>query len=249
VPATYPSHAAAVLPLWLWRPRWFDLVALVVGSTTPDLAYALRGVSLIESHALPAEIWWCLPVGLACTLALRGTLATIAAHLPRAGALELRDYGVLGRHRPHWTVTVISVLLGSFSHIAWDSFTHPYGLMVHRLLFLATPSPLGLPWWHAAQFASTALGALAAVLMTLHIGHRRILIRSYGEPPEVTIDLTAFWSAATLAFALGVLSIAMLLHVGGLLALAVRSLLVVVGALMVGAVTVRLLNRSSTVTA
>ena len=36
MPATFPSHAAAVLPLKLWRPRWFDGVALVVGSMAPD---------------------------------------------------------------------------------------------------------------------------------------------------------------------------------------------------------------------
>ncbi|MFF5265545.1 DUF4184 family protein [Actinomadura viridis] len=41
VPLTFPSHAAAVMPLKFWRPRWFDGVALVVGSTAPDLPFAV----------------------------------------------------------------------------------------------------------------------------------------------------------------------------------------------------------------
>jgi hypothetical protein len=31
VPMTFPTHPVAVLPLKLWRPRWFDGVALVLG--------------------------------------------------------------------------------------------------------------------------------------------------------------------------------------------------------------------------
>jgi len=42
VPLTFPSHAAAIAPLKLWRPRWFDGVALVVGSAAPDFGYALQ---------------------------------------------------------------------------------------------------------------------------------------------------------------------------------------------------------------
>ncbi|WP_367319789.1 DUF4184 family protein [Streptomyces sp. HUAS ZL42] len=41
MPLTFPSHAAAVMPLKIRRPHWFDGVALVVGSTVPDLPYAV----------------------------------------------------------------------------------------------------------------------------------------------------------------------------------------------------------------
>jgi hypothetical protein len=36
MPLTFPSHAAAVVPLKLWRRRWFDGVALVIGSAAPN---------------------------------------------------------------------------------------------------------------------------------------------------------------------------------------------------------------------
>lgn len=43
MPMTVPTHPAAVVALKLWRPRWFDGVALVLGAAAPDLAYALDG--------------------------------------------------------------------------------------------------------------------------------------------------------------------------------------------------------------
>ena len=40
MPATVPSHQGVVLPLKLWRPQWFDGVALAVGAASPDVAKA-----------------------------------------------------------------------------------------------------------------------------------------------------------------------------------------------------------------
>ncbi len=67
MPLTFPSHAAAVLPLKHWRPRWFDGVALVIGSACPDLAYALDGSGLPVfplSHQWHGVVLFCLPVTL-----------------------------------------------------------------------------------------------------------------------------------------------------------------------------------------
>lgn len=44
VPLTFPSHAAAVMPLKPARPRWFDGVALVAGSTAPAVRDGVIGV-------------------------------------------------------------------------------------------------------------------------------------------------------------------------------------------------------------
>jgi hypothetical protein len=58
MPLTLPTHPMAVVPLKLWRPSWFDGVALVVGSISPDLAYAADGYGVtIHSHAWHAPVW------------------------------------------------------------------------------------------------------------------------------------------------------------------------------------------------
>lgn len=41
MPMTFPSYAAAVLPFKFARRRWFDGVALVIGSAAPDMPYSL----------------------------------------------------------------------------------------------------------------------------------------------------------------------------------------------------------------
>ena len=70
MPATLPSHQAAVLGLKLWRPRWFDGVALVVGAAAPDAAYAVTGLGVdIRSHAWHALLWFNLPLTLVLTAA------------------------------------------------------------------------------------------------------------------------------------------------------------------------------------
>ena len=50
MPLTFPAHQAVVVPLKLWRPRWFDGVALVVGAGSPDLLYAFGNADSLESH-------------------------------------------------------------------------------------------------------------------------------------------------------------------------------------------------------
>ena len=108
MPATFPSHPAAVLPLKLWRPRWFDGVALVVGAGAPDAAYPVVGlVSLPETHTWFGLLWFSLPVAYVGCLIIRGLAPVVAAHLPDFGALHLRDYGVLGLVRHRWYVTVV----------------------------------------------------------------------------------------------------------------------------------------------
>jgi hypothetical protein len=98
MPATFPSHQAAILPLKLWRPRWFDGVALAVGAASPDVAYLLDGTNLPVwpfSHEWLGLVGWCLPVTVVIAWLFRLAAPAVAAHLPNGGALALRDYGAL----------------------------------------------------------------------------------------------------------------------------------------------------------
>src|SRR4051812_19906912 len=55
VPLTILAHQAAVLPLKLARPRWFDGTALVIGSMAPDLVFVLHGTNLYtDAHRIGA---------------------------------------------------------------------------------------------------------------------------------------------------------------------------------------------------
>ncbi|MDP9794567.1 hypothetical protein J2S43_003079 [Catenuloplanes nepalensis] len=192
MPLTFPSHAALPLPLKLWRPRWFDGVALVVGSASPDLAYALDGtvlqaaggVALYQvAHGPLGLPLFCLPVTLVCAVLVRRAAPVVAAHLPPWPAwLAPRDYGVLGAARPTLPVTVVSALLGAASHQVWDAITDH--------------API-------ADLASTVGGAIAALPLAVHIGRRRMLRAWHGEPPVVAVRPGRFWGVAALVAVAG----------------------------------------------
>jgi hypothetical protein len=197
MPATFPSHAAAVLPLKLWRPRRFDGVALVIGSTSPDLLYPLAGlVSWRETHTIDGLFWFCVPVTVLLAWVVRRAAPVAAAHLPvRPRALALRDYGVLGgvRH-PVW-VTLTSALIGAASHVGWDGFTHPADGHGWAMAYL----PALEPWFEVSQHVSSAAGALGALAVAIHIGRRRLLRGWHGPAPRIHRRPRLFWSVAVAA--------------------------------------------------
>ncbi len=201
MPMTLPTHPLAVLPLKFWRPRWFDGVALVVGTIAPDVPYALEGYGVtIHSHTWHAPLWWAVPVTLAGTRLVRWAAPTVAAHLPTAGPLALRDYGVLGAVRYRWWVTALCGALGALSHVVWDAFTHPGGpfpVLRHD----ATP---GVPWWFLLVNVSDMLGFAVAAAVVVHIGRCRLLVEWHGPARLPAPAPLRFWSVAAVTFALGV---------------------------------------------
>jgi hypothetical protein len=186
MPATFPSHQAVVLPLKLWRPRWFDGVALCVGAASPDVSYLIDGSGIADwpmSHTVLGLVVWCLPVTVVVGWLYRHAAATVAAHLPAAGPFALRDYGVLSVTGHRWRVTGSSALIGAATHLAWDRLTAPATVL---------------------ENASHLAGAIATGLCLLHIGRHRLLVRWHGPAPVVTRRPALFWSTAVLVCAAGV---------------------------------------------
>jgi Domain of unknown function (DUF4184) len=200
VPATVPSHPAAVLPLKIAYPHRFDGVALVIGSGAPDVMYAVESLGLrVPSHTWHAQFWWNLPVTLVLVWLGRRAAPFVAAHLPACGPLALRDYGVLAHVRHPLRVTVWSALLGAFSHVVWDTLTHPFILLfggVRHLPVLHATAVAGLPWWRVIHLASEIVGTAVAVAVIVHIGRRHMLLAWHGPIPDVPRRPALFWSVA-----------------------------------------------------
>lgn len=213
MPLTFPSHQGFVLPLKLWRPQWFDGVALAVGAASPDVAYLLDGSGLPVwplSHQLLGLVLWCLPVSLPLCWLLRRASTIVAAHLPAV----LHDYGVLARNRPPLPLTVSSALIGAASHLGAD------------LLF----DPL-----NAGEWAAHVGGAVVTVAVCVQIGRRRLLVAWHGPAPVVPARPVLFWSVAGLVVlpGLAVLPLlpgAELIHTTGSRAIAVVVCAVLTGA-------------------
>ena len=206
MPLTIPTHPVAVVPLKVWRPTWFDGVALVIGSISPDVSYAFAGYGfVIPSHLWHGPLWWGLPVTLLGTRLVRWSAPAIAAHLPSGGSLALRDYGVLGSVRHRWYVTAWSALVGAYSHLAWDSFTHPTidgRHPLHPVLWRQIRP--GEPLWHALSTASNLVGFVLAAVLIVHIGRHRLLRQWHGPAPLTVRRPALFWAAVVGVIGTGV---------------------------------------------
>jgi hypothetical protein len=243
MPLTLPTHPMAVLPLKVWRPRWFDGVALVVGAVAPDVPYAADGYPLsFRAHAWLAPLWWAVPLAFVCVPLIRWTAGRVAAHLPEVGPLHLRDYGVLALVRHRRWVTAWSAALGAYSHILWDSVTHD--TINHRpipLQALTSEAVPGRPWYDVLSEASNAVGLLAAVALVVHVGRTRALVRWHGPAPRTTPRPLLFWGTVVAVAAAGVATLPFQPFPGVFPTQAVRCLLIGCVALVAGAAAVAVL--------
>jgi hypothetical protein len=178
MPSTFPTHPISVLPLKLWRPRWFDGVALVLGSMAPDAAYVLDGSGLPVwpfSHEPLGLIGWCLPLTLFGVRVVRTAAPVIAVHLPDGGSFALRDYGAISAARHRWWITALSALIGAASHLVLD-------LVEQRI--------------PVAEYVFHAVGVVAMFVVARHIGRRRLIRRWYGTPAAAPERPAVFWTVA-----------------------------------------------------
>ena len=204
MPATVPSHQAAVVGFKLWRPHRFDGVALVIGSAVPDAAYALTGLGVdVRSHAWHALFWFDTPLTWLLAVLVRRAAPYVVAHLPNAGPLGLGDYGVLAAVRHPAAVTAYSAFLGALSHQLWDTVTHPYVLIGDPFLGPGTHLPgmhvvafAGLPWWRVVQLASELVGVTVVAAAAIHIGRTGRLREWHGPAPTVSRRPRVFWPVA-----------------------------------------------------
>ncbi|WP_162428614.1 DUF4184 family protein [Pontibacter pudoricolor] len=164
------AHPALILPLLRLKSRWFSTTGLIVGSIAPDFAYFLpyRSYGTL-SHSLKGLFIFNLPMAIVLAVVFHVLVREQAiTNLPeylreRASAVKPVKIGRYLLRNGH--IFAISVLIGSFTHLFWDSFTHSNEYFVRNYSFLLTPVSLGfieLPLSRVIQHTSTFVG-LAAI--------------------------------------------------------------------------------------
>src|SRR5437764_10470447 len=135
------AHPAAILPLR--GLRYLGTAPLVIGAMIPDLPYYMPGRLNIlrpETHSLTGSLTTCLALGYAALDAvylLRRPLTALLS--PRARFLCLRALAPF-RGRPiEWGRPSVSVVIGVWAHLLWDSFTPNNGSIARRLAVLRWP--------------------------------------------------------------------------------------------------------------
>jgi preprotein translocase subunit SecG len=181
MPFTF-AHPVAVLPLR--RFKYLQTVPLIVGSVAPDLPYyipARFNHLTLETHTPSGSLWADIPIGLVVLTVgflLRRPLTTLMT--ARARALCLRSMERFRDQPLHWVLAPLSILVGTWTHLLWDSFTHDSGWMVRRVAALSAPITLGAytgTLCHVLQYVSSVAG-----LLILAIWYRRLPTPAL-EPP------------------------------------------------------------------
>jgi Domain of unknown function (DUF4184) len=162
MPFTF-AHPAAVLPLR--RSRFLHTIPLVIGSLVPDVPYYFPthlSRMFVDTHTLYGSFSVCLPWGMAMlilTLLLRYPLTALLS--ARVRWLCLHSVENFTERPFHWPVAFLSILVGSWTHIAWDSFTHTGGWVTTHVAAFSTPISI-LGWdtqiYHLLQYVSSAFG-------------------------------------------------------------------------------------------
>lgn len=168
------AHPAAVLPLR--RLRLMRTVPLIIGAMTPDVPYYLpwRIAKHIPdlTHTLLGTITLDLPFGLLLLLYAWLLRAPLVAPLgPAARAKCFAAMERFGSQPLNWALAPLSILVGAWTHLAWDSFTHADGWMVERVPALSAPVSLFSytgQLCHVLQYVSSVFGlAVLAIWFAL----------------------------------------------------------------------------------
>lgn len=132
------AHPAAVLPLRRYCPKFFSFPALVLGAIAPDLGYFFGKSGVDElSHQLVGSVVFCLPIGLILLVLFYKFRSPFIRVLPAPYQRVIRPLGL--RPASPFLTNCLSLLMGSWTHLAWDSFTHQDGWLVAHLSILNVP--------------------------------------------------------------------------------------------------------------
>ena len=131
MPFTF-AHPAIVLPLAKLNSRFISITALIIGSITPDFECFIRMKAKSNySHTLWGILYFDIPVSIIIFLIWNGLLKqTLIKNLP---AFLQRRFDNRKNNEYKWYAIIISLVIGIFSHLAWDSFTHSDGYFVENI--------------------------------------------------------------------------------------------------------------------
>lgn len=156
------AHPIATAPIWWLSRRRLDLSALFIGSMMPDIAYFihLQPVQNIGHRGYGVLVQG-LPWGLVLLAVMqyglkRPCLALMPSQIVKRISPEPYCFLPLGR----LSIIVLSLVIGAFSHIGWDAFTHSTGWGVRLLPGLNNDlGPVAL--YKGLQYGGGVFGLLA----------------------------------------------------------------------------------------
>jgi hypothetical protein len=176
MPFTF-SHPAIVLPGVYLPRKWRSVTGLVVGSVAPDFEMFLRMEAENRfSHTWHSMFWFSLPLAVALAFLFHKVVRNpLIDHLPRFLRQRLsgfKRFDWSDYFKEHALVVIVSIVVGTASHICWDSLTHRYGIFIKWFPVLATELAIGqyqTPLYHWLQLGFSVIGGLVVLYAILQL--------------------------------------------------------------------------------
>ncbi|ROO85618.1 uncharacterized protein DUF4184 [Actinocorallia herbida] len=195
------SHVAAVLPL---RRGRLVPSALVVGAMAPDVPLFAPVSDRPATHRARAILTVDLLFGVVLLGVFHAVKRPLVALLPRwvraRVGKPMRGFRMRGIDDAFWTL--VSLALGSATHVVWDAFTHEDGKVVLEFPLLERPV-LGMPFYRWAQAGSGVFGLVVLGLWSARwLEHAPAGAPVPGVPTRVRVSLGGLVLASATAAAL-----------------------------------------------
>lgn len=191
MPFTF-SHPAIILPLTYLSKKWFSLTGLIIGSLVPDFEYFMRmEIRSDYSHTIEGLFWFNIPLGILLAFVFHNIVRPeLFNNLPKPLKLRFVIFSKFNWNtyfKKSWIIVIFSILIGAFSHLLWDSFTHHHGFFVENLSVLRESIiifGMKIPILKILQHSSTLFGGFF-ILLTIYRLPKNVIKR-----PRINI---AYW--------------------------------------------------------
>lgn len=164
MPFTF-AHPIFALPFKYVKPKYFSATGLILGSMSPDFEYFIM-LEPYQSigHSITGLFLQAIPLCVILALIFHSIVKEILVlHLPSNYNIDQRAYNTLSRWRlttKGWIVFIISVVIGFFTHVFIDGFTHFNGYFVEQVPLLRDIVINNFPLYKILQHSFSAFGLL-----------------------------------------------------------------------------------------
>jgi hypothetical protein len=160
----------------------------------PDFEYFIRmRVKSIYSHSFIGLLWFDLPLTIILAFLFHNVVRkSLIPRLPKFLAsrfLAFNEFDWNTYFKRNYIIVIISALLGAFSHIVWDSFTHEDGFAVERLTYLSSSINVAgkdVLVFKLLQHGSTIIGAILIAWTIINLPKN--------QPKEVVTQTGRYWT-------------------------------------------------------
>ncbi|MGE7612902.1 DUF4184 family protein [Paenibacillus sp. NPDC101420] len=198
MPFTF-AHPIFALPFKYVNPKYFSATGLILGSMSPDFEYFI----MLEphqsiGHSITGLFLQAIPLCVVFALIFHFIVKEILIlHLPSNYNIDQRAYNTLSKWRltsKGWVVFIISVIIGFFTHVFIDGFTHFNGYFVEQFPPLRDIVIYNFTLYKILQHSFSIFGLLMVtwIIVRSLYRHRETVTMI---PTVTTIQKNIFWTS------------------------------------------------------